>query len=522
MTRDRLAAAAITRRSAIALMSGAAASVTLGGKAFAQATPKRGGTLRVSAFTNPSSLDPTTGGAGSDHTFLYTMYDTLTEYDFETLKPKPGLAESWSSPDPTTLVLNIRQGVTFHDGTPLDAEAVKFNFERNKTDPKSNLKADLASVASAAVTGPMQVTLKLNSPDSAMPAILSDRAGMMVSPTALKAAASGNLNRTPVGTGAYTFVSWADGERIVTKRNEKYWKSNRPYMDAIEFAIIPELTTGARSVTAGQNDLIYQLPPRQKIIMERSPNLKIVTGPTLYVFQIFFNWGKPPFDDLRVRKAFNFAIDREALVKASLAGLAEPAAMNLPKAHWAYDKATSALYPYDVAKAKQLLAEAGFKEGTVVELGGYPDQDSVQRQEILIEQLRKVGMALKFNNAPVAETAAGFFGPEKKNSALLAAWTGRPDPSQTYSLMFSKDAYFNAGRAPVPAELDAALKDSRASEDIEMRKKAFEKVQRIVMENAFVCPLAFQFELVAMNKRVQGYRPSLLGKPKYDDVWLES
>lgn len=522
MSNDRFQAAAITRRNAIALMSGAAAAASLGAPAFAQGTPKRGGTLRVSAFTNPSSLDPATGGAGSDHTFLYTMYDSLTEWDFETLKPKPGLAESWSFTDPTTLVLNIRQGVTFHDGTKLDAEAVKFNLDRAKTDPKSNIKADVATVASVEVTGPMQVSMKLNAPDAAMPAILSDRAGMMVSPTAVKAAGGAGLNRTPVGTGAYTFVSWADGERIVTKRNDKYWKPNRPYMDAIEFAIIPELTTGARSVSAGQNDLIYQLPPRQKVIMERSPNLKVVTGPTLYVFQIFFNWGKPPFDDVRVRKAFNFAVDREALVKASLAGLAEPGGINLPKAHWAYDKTAAELYPYDVAKAKQLLGEAGWKDGTVIEFSAYPDQDSVQRQEILIEQLRKAGITLKFNTAPVAEAAATFFGPEKKNSGLLAAWTGRPDPSQTYSLMFTKDAYFNAGRAPVPAELDQALKDSRASEDVEKRKEAFQRVQRIIMQNAFVCPLAFQFELVAMNKKVQGYKTNLLGKPKYDDVWLES
>jgi peptide/nickel transport system permease protein/peptide/nickel transport system substrate-binding protein len=522
MSNDRFQAAALTRRNAIALMSGAAAATTLGMPALAQGTPKRGGTLRVSAFTNPSSLDPATGGAGSDHTFLYTMYDSLTEWDFETLKPKPGLAESWSFTDPTTLVLNIRQGVTFHDGTKLDAEAVKFNLDRAKTAPKSNIKADVATVASVEVTGPMQVTMKLSTPDAAMPAILSDRAGMMVSPTAAKAAGDAGLNRTPVGTGAYTFVSWADGERIVTKRNEKYWKPNRPYMDAIEFAIIPELTTGARSVSAGQNDLIYQLPPRQKVIMERSPNLKVVTGPTLYVFQIFFNWGKPPFDDVRVRKAFNFAVDREALVKASLAGLAEAGGINLPKAHWAYDKTAAELYPYDVAKAKQLLSEAGWKDGTVIEFSAYPDQDSVQRQEILIEQLRKAGMTLKFNTAPVAEAAATFFGPEKKNSGLLAAWTGRPDPSQTYSLMFTKDAYFNAGRAPVPAELDQALKDSRASEDVEKRKEAFQRVQRIIMENAFVCPLAFQYELVAMNKKVQGYKTNLLGKPKYDDVWLES
>jgi peptide/nickel transport system substrate-binding protein len=522
MTKEKIWAPGKTRREALALMSGAVAGVALGSSAGAQSAPKRGGTLRISAPTNPSSLDPATGGAGSDHAFLFTMYDTLTEWDFETLKPKPGLGESWSFTDPTTFVLNIRPGVTFHDGTPLDAEAAKFNLERNRNDPKSNIKADLASLGSVQATGPTQVTLKLNAPDAALPGILSDRAGMMVSPTALKASATGNIARTPVGTGAYAFVSWADGERIVVKRNEKYWKPDRPYPDGIEFAIISELTTGVRSVTAGQNDLIYQLPPRQKVVVERSNTLKVVNGPTLYVFQVFLNWAKPPFDDVRVRKAFNFAIDRGAFVKAALAGLAEPAYMNLPKSHWAYDKSVAGLYPYDPDKARKLLAEAGVKEGTPIEIGGYPDQDSVQRQEILIEQLRKAGIAVRFINAPVAEASAAFFGPEKRGSGLLAAWTGRPDPSLTYSLMFTKDAYYNGGRAAVPPELEAAIKESRASEDIEVRRKAFATVQRLVMENAFVVPLAFQYELVAMNKRVQGYRPNLLGKPKYDDVWLES
>ncbi len=296
-----------TRRELMALMTGALAGSALGGNAFAQGAPKKGGTLRISAPANPSSLDPATGGAGSDHAFLFTMYDTLTEWDFETLKPKPGLAESWKFTDPNTLVLDIRAGVTFHDGTPLDAEAVKFNLERNKSDAKSNIKADLASMASVEITGPMQVTLKLSTPDAALPGILSDRAGMMVSPAAVKAASAGTLNRTPVGAGAYAFVSWADGEKIVVKRNEKYWKPNRPYPDGIEFSIIPELTTGARSVTAGQNDLIYQLPPRQKAIMDRVPSVKVFNGPTLYVFQIFLNWAKPPFDNINVRQAFNFA-----------------------------------------------------------------------------------------------------------------------------------------------------------------------------------------------------------------------
>jgi peptide/nickel transport system substrate-binding protein len=248
-----------SRRQAMQLLTGAALSVPFASRAFAQVQPKKGGTLRISANTNPSSLDPTTGGAGSDHTYLYTMYDTLTEWDYATLKPLPGLAESWSFTDPKTLVLKIRQGINFHDGTPLDAEAVRFNLDRNKNDAKSNIKADLGSVSAIEVVSLTEVKLTLSAPDSALPGILSDRAGMMVSPTALKAS-GGSVNRTPVGTGAYTFVSWADGEKIVTKRNDKYWKPNRPLPDAIEFAIITDVTTGLRSVTANQNDFIYALP----------------------------------------------------------------------------------------------------------------------------------------------------------------------------------------------------------------------------------------------------------------------
>src|SRR3981189_1264129 len=110
-------------------------------------------------------------------------------------------------------------------------------------------------------------------------------------------------------------------------------------------------------------------------------------------------------------------------------------------------------------------------------------------------------MNVKFVNAPIAEASAAFFGPEKRNAGLLAAWTGRPDPSLTYSLMFTKDAYYNGGRAPVPPELEAPIKGSWASEDIEVRRKAVECGQRLVMDNDCVAPLAFQYELVAMNKR---------------------
>ena len=513
------ARAGLSRRDALAFASAAAAAAVIGLDAHAQGAPKRGGVLRVAANANPSSLDPATGGSGADHTMLFPIYDTLVEWDYATLKPKPGLAKAWSYPDPQTLVLELQSGVTFHDGAPLDAEAVRFNLDRNKSDPRSNLKADLSTVASVEVTGPLQVTLKLTQPDTALPGILSDRAGMMVSPAAVKA--SGNIDRKPVGAGAYTFVSWTDNEKLVVKRNEKYWRAGQPYLDGIDFAIIPETATALRSVIAGQNDLVYALPARQKAVLARASALKQVAGPTVYCQQIYFNWSRPPFDDIRVRKALNFAVDRETFVKATLDGVGEPAYMNLPSSHWAYDPDTAKLYKHDPDKARALLKEANIPQNFVIELIGYTDQDSVRRAEILIEQLAKVGLKANFTNGSIAEMSAAFFGKEPKGAGLVSAWTGRPDPSLTYTLMYSKQSYFNAGHADLPAEMPEALRLTRLSENLDERKKAFAKVQRLVMENALVCPLAFQFELDAHAAKVKGYQPNLLGKPKYEGIWLE-
>jgi peptide/nickel transport system substrate-binding protein len=504
-----------TRRNVLA---GAMALATTR-QAWAQ-TPKKGGILKVSAPTNASSLDPATGGSGQDHAFLYPIYDTLVSFEPATLKATPGLAESWKFTDPKTLVMNIRTGVTFHDGTPLDAEAVKFNLDRNKSDPRSSIKADLGTVDSIEVTGPQQVTMKLNQPDSALPLILSDRAGMMCSPKAVKELGKDH-DRKPVGTGPWKLVSWADNEKLVYTRNDKYWQAGLPLLDGIEMNVIAETNTGLRSVIAGQNDFVYFLAPQQKAIMDRAKSVTAITGPTLYCIQVFLNYGRPPLDNQKVRLAINHAIDRVAFSKAAMGGLAEVAWMALPSAHWAYDPKLANCWPYDPDKAKKLLAEGGHPNGIDITFLGYSDQRSQQRQEVLIEQLSKAGIRLKWQTGSIPEMSAAFFS-DKKCEGLLAAWTGRPDPSLTYSLQFLEGAYYNAGRKEYSPELTAALLETRASEDIEMRKAAFSKVQKIVCDAALVVPLAFQLELDALAGKVKGYKPNLLGKPRYDGVWLES
>ena len=168
---------------------------------------RQGGEITVFHLTDSSSLDPISGNSGNDHMSLYPMFDRLVNFDPETLEPTPGLATSWDQPDPQTLVLQLQDGVTFHDGTPFDAEAVEYNLERALTLDTSTEKADLAMIESVEATGPLEVTINMNRPDASLLLILADRPGMMVSPTAIEASGA-DFGRKPVGTGPFKFVEW--------------------------------------------------------------------------------------------------------------------------------------------------------------------------------------------------------------------------------------------------------------------------------------------------------------------------
>lgn len=135
------------------------------------------------------------------------------------------------------------------------------------------------------------------------------------------------------------------------------------------------------------------------------------------------------------------------------------------------------------------------------------------------DQLGKAGIRLKFTRGTIAEISAQFFATEKKFDLLVSAWTGRPDPSMTYALGFDKDAYYNAGRTADP-ELSRLIKESRVSEDLSKRAEIFAKIQKITVETALSAPLAFQFELDALSGKVKGFKPNLLGKPKFENISL--
>ena len=223
--------------------------------------------------------------------------------------------------------------------------------------------------------------------------ILSDRAGMMSSPKAVQELGK-DYDRKPVGAGPMKFVSWNDNEkRSPTPATTNTGSRRSPRLsDGLEMNVIPEINTALRAVVANQNDFVYFLSPQQKQLVDRAKNLTAVSGPTLYCITVFLNFSKAPLDNPKVRQALNLATDRESFAKATMAGLSEVATTVLPKAHWAYDPALADFYKYDPDKARALLAEAGHKDGLELHLIGYTDQRQQQRQEVLQEQLRKVGV----------------------------------------------------------------------------------------------------------------------------------
>ncbi|MBR0784742.1 ABC transporter substrate-binding protein [Bradyrhizobium iriomotense] len=477
---------------------------------------KRGGTLKVVTPHNPTSMDPIAGRHGGDHTMLFPAFETLINTDLDTLLPKPGLAESWSYPDPLTLVLNLRSGVKFHDGTPMDAEAIRFNLERARTDDRSRVKIDLIFVKSIEVTGANQVTLRLSEPDVVLLAVLSDRAGMMSSPTAVKEKGE-QYDRAPVGTGPWRVTVWRDAEKLSYARHEDYW-GQKPSVDQIEMSVIPEVNTGLRTVIAKQNDFIFQLAPQQKLLIDRS-GLVVAQGQTVATYQIYLNYAKPPFDNLKVRLAMCHAVNRQELNQVTMAGLGEPTIQTLPTSHWAYNKELEGSYQYDPDLAKKLLAEAGLASGVDVEMFVNNDQRSMQRGEVLAEQFKKANIRIKLLSVPVNELGAKFMG-EKLGHAALSVYTGRTDPSQFFSIMFDAKSFINASRIWGTPDLEQAMSDCRTIFDIEGRKEAIGKVLRIVRDNALYVPLLLQPELDAALPRVKGYKPNMLGKPRFEQVSL--
>jgi len=508
----------LTRRSLLAGTVAAGGLALLPAMARAQAPqPTSGGTLRVVIPFNPAALDPLTGRNNPDFNTLLMMFDALIGFDPQTLELQPMLATAWNFADPTTLVLDLRQGVEFHDGTPFNADAVVFHLQRCMNYEKSNVKSDLSVVKEVAATGPYQISIKLKYPDATLPSVLTDRAGLIVSPASVKAAVDGNVDRAPVGTGPFKFVEWQDNTLIKVAKNPNYW-GDAPYLDSIDVRIVNEFNTAVRTVTAGESDIVLNMSAQQMAVAKRDPNLVAEATPSMIYYTALLNYGEGPLKDVRVRQAMNWALDRPVLNKVLWGGLGGGHCSMFPSGFWANDPETENFYTKDIDKAKSLLREAGFANGLEIQTFTWADQAAVQRQEVLSAQLAEAGIRLKVTPAQPAQTMQ-YFLTEKKGQMLMTPTGGLPDPATAYDRQFSATAYRNAAKAELPGYRDM-MDASLSTFDNTKRREVLYKMQRFVLENALHLPQFSSAGIIVRTPKVHGFNFSLLQRPRFHKVWL--
>jgi peptide/nickel transport system permease protein/peptide/nickel transport system substrate-binding protein len=480
-----------------------------------------GGTLRVAHWFPPLSLDPVTGSSGADHQVLYSMYDRLVHFDFDTLEFTPGLAESWEFTDDTTLVMNLRDGVTFHDGTPFDAEAVAYNVDRVQNHPNSKVPAELASVDSVDVIDDLTVQFNLNKPDSGLVGILSDRSGMIVSPTAAEAADEEQLDANPVGTGPFKLVEYAEGERLLLERNEDYWQEGLPYADQLEWLFTGDEQSGLNGLRAGDIDVALTVRDGSQVAgLEADPNIIVIQSPSLNTDGCYVNDEIPPWDDARVRKAFSMAVDRETVADVLTFGLAEPAYLPVPPQHWSSDPSFDGTNGYDPEGARALLDEAGI-DSVDMTIMIYQNPLQIRKAELLQEAVAPSGFNVEVEVLELSAAVPAMF-TDRAYEFFCAPWTGRPDPSQTVSSLFESAAYYSV-RDDDRAGVDALVANGVASADIDDRKAAYSELWQVaVADEVLWIPLWHNASITATRSNVGGYQLNLLGKGQVQFAWLEN
>jgi peptide/nickel transport system substrate-binding protein len=414
--------------------------------------------LIVGQIAEPKALDPAAVTAVNDFRILVNIFDGLVRYKDGTLEVEPALATDWTiSEDGTVYTFTLREGVQFHDGTPFNAEAVVFNFERmldedhpyHTTGPFP-LAFFFSAIESVEALDDNTVQFTLNAPYAPFLSNLAYPTGLIVSPNSVETHGA-EVGRNPVGTGAFAFVEWRSNEAVVVEANADYW-DGAPGLEAVVFRPITDANTRTAEMLAGGIDLMVEVPP---VALSEFQNdaFKLYEQAGPHVWFLILNAKEGPFADVRVRQAANYAINKEAIVNDVLEGTAEVAAGPTPPAFaWAYNEALEP-YPYNPERARELLAEAGVEGAELtfyVTEGGSGMLDPVAMGTAIQADLEAVGLDVNIEtyewNTFLGEVNPGLEG--KADMAEMAWMTNDPDTLPFLALRtdaWPEEGGFNSG-----------------------------------------------------------------------------
>ncbi len=476
-------------------------------------------TLRVGLAEDPDVLDPTLARTFVGRIVFNSLCDKLFDLD-EKLNIVPQLATSYAwSGDHKALTLKLRQGVTFHDGEKFDAAAVKFNLERHKNMQGSNRRGELAPVTSVDVVDAQTVRLNLAAPFAPLLAVLTDRAGMMVSPKAAQAAGA-HFGAKPVCSGPFRFVERVAQDRIVLERYPNYWNKGAIHFDRVVYQPIVDASVRLANLRSGQLDFIERMAASDVPGLKGDNRFKISRIVEIGYQGITINIGKsdqaqknPLGRDPRVREAFELSLDRAAIVQVAMDGEAEVGNQWVaPNNPW-YAKNVP-IPKRDVAKAKALLAAAGVPNPSFT-LMTPTTSDAQKIAQVVQAMAKETGFEVKVQATEFSTSLD--LADKGQYDAYVLAWSGRADPDgNLFSFHACKQPLNYAGYCK--PEVDELINRSRAATDPAARLKLFEQIEAHVAQDRPIVYLFHRHWLWAYNSKLSGLRTVPDGLVRVQDL----
>ena len=466
-------------------ISVAALALTSGAAAAAQSD------LTVALQLEPPHLDPTSAAAGAIDSVLYSnVFEGLTRFASDG-SIIPGLAKSWEiSRDGTSYTFHLNAGVTFHDGSSMDAQDVKFSLDRARGEDSANAqKALFAGITDVSVVDPLTVKVSLDAANGSFLFNMAWGDAVIVAPETIE-----NIKTNPVGTGAFEFSNWVQGDRIELTRNADYWGTPAA-LESATFKFISDPTAGFAAMMAEDVDAFVNFPaPENLPQFEADPRFQVIVGSTEGETILSTNNKMPPLDNVKVRKAIAHAIDRQAIIDGAMFGVGTPIGTHFAPHHPDYLDLT-ANSAYDPDLAKQLLAEAGFENGFETTLKLPPPSYARRGGEIIAAQLRAVGIQTEISNLEWAQWLEQVF--RGKDYGLTIVSHTEPMDIGIYA---RPDYYFQYDN---PA-FQTLMTDLRSESDPATRSAMLQNAQTIISEdyvNGFLFELAVP---TVANAKIRG------------------
>lgn len=454
-------------------------------------------TLAIGVVSDPVTLDPAFSASFFENAVMYCLHETLL-VAIPDGTVHPGLA-THASTDPLRHVLTLRDGLTFHDGTPLDAAAVKANLDRYLDPATASIrKADLGPLTEVAVTGPLTVELRLNAPYAPLPLVLTNRAGMIVSPTALRRLGA-DFATQAVGCGAYKLASWTKNSELVLERFDGYWRGRGHGFDRLLFRPIPDETVRLTNLRSGTLQLIDAVPPQAVAGLGREAAVRVSQMPGLGFNAWSLNTTRAPFNDARVRRALVAAVDPDVVQRVVYFGTGRVAHGPLsPAVAWAFDKELAPPRP-DPARAKALLAEAGAAMPVPVVITVTNSPQMVRIAQIAQAQANDAGFRVEVRQ--IDPTSLITVLRQRDFDVCMSPWSGRYDPDGNMFFYFSKGGPNNFPGYD-DGEVTAWLAEARTATDQAVRIRLYQQAQRKLVQDAPMLFLHFDAVIQASSARL--------------------